>query len=352
MIKILYTIPNFDTAGSQYVVKQLFTNIDYKTFDPYIGVERKPELIPNVVPLNRRLLMPHKEGWLKSTAEYRLLLVKHNIDLVHSWDYKSSSSEALACRLAGVKYLYTKKNNSWSKKWFLKSLLAHHIAYDNPVMKDTFFKSSLLKSKISFIPHGIDTSLFYSRPKQDKSTFDLCSIGNINSNKNQGFIVEALKSLPEHVHLFLYGKQEPEYTSLLKKTIYKNGLENRVHFIGFVENEMIPEVLNRHHVFVLASKNEGLPLSILEALACGLPVLSSDSGGGSSYLLEKTDGGKLFSIENTKEFISQVLGLMEDSKSYIEISEKAHKNALLYFNLQKEIDSYKALYLKLANANL
>jgi glycosyltransferase involved in cell wall biosynthesis len=351
-IKILYTIPNFDTAGSQYVVKSLYAGLDKTIFDPYIGVESKLDLIPNIVPEERRILMPSLKDGYKQVLSLRNLLKTHKIALLHSWDYRSLSKEAIGCRLAGVKYLFTKKNNSWSKRWFLKSLLAHHIAYDNPLMKERFFNSALLKSKISFIPHGVDTQLFYPKPKPDKPTFDLCFIGNINHNKNQAFIIKALQSLPDQVHLFLYGKEEPVYTEALNLFINEQNLANRVHFMGYLENEMIPKVLNSHHVFVMASINEGLPLSIIEALACGLPVLSSDSGGGSRYLLEKTGGGSLFSISTTQELVNQVLHLMNDSKSYKEMSDNAHKNAHLYFNLQTEIELYKPLYLKLANANL
>src|SRR5690606_6575219 len=156
-IKILYTIPNFDTAGSQAVVKQLYETIDKTIFDPYVGVEKGIELIPDEVPHDRRLLLPVNVSTLKAVLKMRLLLKQHRIDLVHSWDYKSKSIEAMACRMASARYLFTKKNNSWSKKWFLKSLLAYHIAYDNPAMKQQFFSSMWLKNKITFIPHGVDT---------------------------------------------------------------------------------------------------------------------------------------------------------------------------------------------------
>lgn len=301
--RILYTIPNFKTAGSQYVLLSLHRNIDTTVFDPFVCVEKFPEMIPKDISKKKSLLFEWKGNKYSNIKNFSSFLKKNKIEIVHSWDYKSNYWEALGCRIAGVKYIYTKKNNSWSKRWLLKSWLSTHIAYDNPEMKERFFNSIFLKNKVTFIPHGVDTSIFKPLEKKSYHTFNIGCIGNINENKNQLFVVKALKKLPEKIVLHLYGNEEKKYRQKLTQYIQSENLQERVIFHGFVRNMELPEVFRTLDLCILPSKQEGLPVSILEAMACGIPVLSSDSGGGARYLLESEN---IFSLNNINELIEKI----------------------------------------------
>lgn len=349
-IKILYTIPNFKTAGSQYVLLSLFRKIDKDVFDPYICIEKFPETVPDDIPDKRRLVFKWTASKLKDVLNFRSLIKIHKIDIVHSWDYKSNYLEALACRMAGVKYLYTKKNNAWSKRWQLKSWLSNHIAYDNPEMKTRFFNSIVFRNKISFIPHGVDMEVFKPLEKLHHLNFNIGCIGNIGANKNQLFVVEVLKKLPEQIELHLYGNEEVKYRELLDDYINKNGLKNRVHFHGFIENENIPSVFQSLDLFILSSMQEGLPVSILEAMACGVPVLSSDSGGGARYLL---DSKYIFSLENPDGLIQKILKIyhLEEAERK-DLTKKGIQNIAENHTLPKEVNTYEKVYKTMINSNL
>tara|TARA_R100000306_G_scaffold40532_3_gene39765 strand:- start:3885 stop:4934 length:1050 start_codon:yes stop_codon:yes gene_type:complete len=344
-IKVLYTIPNFKTAGSQYVLLSLFNGIDKTKFDPYVCVENYPELIPESIPLERRLIFKYTGNITSDISQFRKILKSRNIDLIHSWDYKSNYIEPLAGRLSKVKYLYTKKNNAWSKRWMLKSILSNHIIYNNPEMKKRFFNSLLFYNKTTFIPHGIDTSVFKFSSRRYQNTFNLGCIANINSNKNQLLLVKALKVLPKNVELHLYGNENKEYRITINNYIERHNLGNRVHFHGFIDNKYIPKVLSAFNLFILPSFNEGLPVSILEALACEVPVLSSDSGGGARFLLKQE---YIFSTQNKEELISKILkiySLKEDERRTI--ATKSLKYNIETHTLQTEIFAHEKLYEKL-----
>ncbi|WP_410004691.1 glycosyltransferase family 4 protein [Aequorivita nionensis] len=349
-IKILYTIPNFKTAGSQYVLLSLFRKIDKTVFDPYICVEKFPETVPDDIPDKRCLVFKWSSNKLKDTLNFRKLIKSHKIDVVHSWDYKSNYLEALACRMAGVKYIYTKKNNAWSKRWLLKSWLSNHIAYDNPEMKKRFFNSLVFRNKISFIPHGVDMEVFKPMEKLPHQNFNIGCIGNIGENKNQLFVIKVLDQLPEQVILHLYGNEDTKYREVLNLYIKNNGLEDRVHFHGFTENEKIPSILRSIDLFILSSINEGLPVSILEALACGVPVLSSDSGGGARYLLNSE---YIFSLEAPDDLTQKILKIY-----YLEeverknLTKKGIQNIAENHTLSKEVNTYEKVYKTMVNSNL
>lgn len=341
-IRVLFTIPNFTTAGSQYVVLSLFKRINKDVFDPFICVEKFPESIPPEIPEDRRLVFSFNKMTLKSLLAFRTLLHQKKIDIVHSWDYKSNYFEAFATRVAGVKYLYTKKNNAWSKRWKLKSTLSNHITYDNPEMKERFFDSILLKNKISFIPHGVNTEVFKPLTSKAHDSFNLICIGHLGVNKNQLFIIKSLSQLSENVVLHLYGKEDIDYREKLETYIKENNLNSRVHFHGYVKNKFLPEVFRNMDVFILPSINEGLPLSILEALSCGILVLSSDSGGGTRYLL---DSSHIFSLDNPNELIHRInkFQKMKISKKE-QIIQRGRQKVLDHHTIERETLAYENLY--------
>ncbi|MBD0823877.1 glycosyltransferase family 4 protein [Aestuariibaculum marinum] len=351
-IRILFTIPNFKTAGSQYVLLSLLKVLDDACFEWFVAVEKFPDERPEAIPESQFIHVPRQGHLLKDVRLFSKILHKNKIDLVHSWDYKSEFVEVLGARFARVPYLYTKKNNAWSKRWWLKSVLSHHIAYDNPDMKIKFFNDKVLKSKVSFIPHGIDTSVFKPlKSRGEKERFSMCCVGNINPNKNQLFLIRSLLHLPENVDLYLYGRAEMQYLSLLQDEVNIYKLQNRVYFKGFVDNITLPKVFHKHDLFVLASHQEGLPVSVLEALACGLPVLCSDSGGGSRYIFKEEKGGKVFDNKNMSDFVNDVMAFINDTNYYREQEQAAVEN-VQGFTVEHEGKLYSQLYEKLINYGL
>lgn len=345
-IKILFTIPNFVTAGSQFVLLAIYNNLDQNIFDPKVLVEKHPETFPKEIKKEEQLFLPQFKKASTRIKKLSQLLKKEKIDIVHSWDYKSTSVEAIACRVASVKYIYTKKNNAWSKRWFAKSVLSSYIAYDNPEMKERFFTSYLLNNKVSFIPHGVDTKLFIPLEKKTvQNQFIIGCIGVLGENKNQLFLLKALTKLPSAVKMEFYGKSDKDYFEKLNNYIKDHNLKDRVTFKGFIENITIPEVLSSFTILVLASNNEGLPVTLLEAMACGIPVLSSDSGGGARYILTNNTGG--FIYKNKEDFINKVTQLIKDEQLLTSLSKSGRQRVITTFSIEKEVSAYESLYKKL-----
>ena len=343
-VRILFTIPNFKTAGSQYVLLSLIKRLDVTRFVIFVGVDNHFDEAYKVVNSDQLIKLPkpnNKKVFLKA---YVKALSVYKIQVVHSWDYKSNILEPLACRLAGVKYLYTKKNNSWSRSWFIKSLLSHIIVYDQPDMASTFFDHKLFKGKIHFIPHGVDLAVFRPLKKIKHSYFNICCVSNINENKNQLFLIEALLDLPDYFHLQLYGKGELNYINKLKKFILAKGLEDRVYFKGYIENIQLPEIFREQDVFVLPSFQEGLPVSILEAMACGLPVLCSDSGGGTRFILGEMLKNNLISLRGSYDYINKLKQLEGDLVYKEELKLNGIEIVEKRFSIQKEVALYDKLY--------
>ncbi|MEK7594975.1 MAG: glycosyltransferase family 4 protein [Patescibacteria group bacterium] len=101
------------------------------------------------------------------------------------------------------------------------------------------------------------------------------NIGYLVERKNIHLLIEALSVLPEYYKLMLVGKVEPGYQEILDEKINELFLKDRVVFMGEKNYPDTPWYYRGSDVFVLPSSYEGFPKVVLEALACGIPVIAS-----------------------------------------------------------------------------
>lgn len=143
--------------------------------------------------------------------------------------------------------------------------------------------------------------------EQKYSNFEyrLCSTGTINQRKGQRIIIEALAATDEakrkHIHVALIG-EGPERVPL-EEFVKAHGLAQNVTFEGLVENSFVYKFLHQNNIYILMSNNEGLPISIIEAMRAGLPIISTNISGipelvDRNGLLLDTDVNQLTAIFN------------------------------------------------------
>src|SRR5690554_6968789 len=146
-VKILYTIPNFDTAGSGKVVYDLVKGLDKDKFEVEVACRHnKGAFFKEIESLNVPIhLIETTCAYRPYTSLYKRLrpIVKffkeNKYDIIHSWHWSSDWTEVLAARLAGVKWIYTKKAMSWGNKhWKIRSYLANLIITINDEMHQYF----------------------------------------------------------------------------------------------------------------------------------------------------------------------------------------------------------------------
>ena len=161
-IHILYTIPNFDTAGSGKVVYDLAKQLDKSQFKVSIACHHdKGDFFKEVAALGISIyitdvVIPLRPYYnlIQRTKSFRAFLKTEKVDLVHSWNWSSNWSEVLACKLARVTYVYTKKSMGYDNvHWKLKSFLSDFIITCNTDMR-SFFSH---KKQQRLIPFGLDS---------------------------------------------------------------------------------------------------------------------------------------------------------------------------------------------------
>jgi len=151
---------------------------------------------------------------------------------------------------------------------------------------------------VRVIHNGVDTDRFRPYPRQETVRLRygagggdclVVSVGRLVGWKGVRVVIEALAGLPENIRYLVVGSG-PELENL-KAQVQQLGLGDRVHFAGRVANAELPQLLSQCDLYVQPSVGEeAFGISVVEAMACGLPVLASDNGGLPEIVLPDVTG--------------------------------------------------------------
>ncbi|MBD3748761.1 MAG: glycosyltransferase [Sphingobacteriales bacterium] len=224
---------------------------------------------------------------------------------------------------------YNFDQNSLSSRFFLlkylfkKILSSFHLIL--PVAKALELEMKKWNNKASYkvIPNVVNTDKFNLADANKYDEFTFLHVSTLSYQKNPEMLLDAFVDfliLNPKVKLNIIG---PENSHLKEKVENSASLKNAVKFLGEMEHHFVADEMKRCHVFVLNSRFENLPCVILEALCCGLPVISTDVGGVSEILNE--ENGVLFTEGKKDELIQSLYRFYQSYKKYhlATISESA-----------------------------
>lgn len=364
-IKILYTIPNFDTAGSGKALLKIAGMLPMH-FEPHIAClhTKGPffevvkasgipvHVLPYTVPIKPRLTLPFR------VSPLRKLIKNENIHLVHSFHYSDDYSEGLACRITGVPWIFTKKNMSWgNNSWKLRSWMAKHIICQNTDMLKLFYPGS---KKTSLIPRGVDMQEFCPRTPslslRDEFQINaqhlvILAVANLVPVKGMEFLLDAFISLrPKypHLRLFMVGDDRDPYAEKLKHKANSSSENEYIIFTG--KRPDIKDFQSIAQIFVLPTLNkgrqEGSPVSLLEAMACGTPVIASDVAGIRDQMA--TFPEFLFQPGNSEDLalrLEKLILMSEDERKIY--GNNLVKRVENEYTLEKEVSRHVHVYQKI-----
>jgi len=306
----------------------------------------------NIYFLNR------KEGHKHPKYFFQILdiIKKNKIDIIHTHTYGGKAwSMLLKIFNPKIKLVYTIHdsviiNNLSKMKLFMHNLFIDMTIAISEVIYQDCMKINILKTIKVY--NGIDTKKLIV--KKDKPSYtevlNIINVSRINHvKKGQDVLAKALKtckdkglkfkcSLIGTIHHFTaHDRATFEYLSNLIKEL---GLEEEVLFLGTRHD--VPELLSQADLFILPSRFEGFPISILEAMSSRLPIISSNISG-SNELIKSEETGLLFESEDHAELADKILYLYNNKEKM----EYLAKNAYQYvqgFDISVMHENYCNIY--------
>jgi L-malate glycosyltransferase len=169
------------------------------------------------------------------------------------------------------------------------------------------------------------------------TTFKVITVGNLKEQKNHYFLLEAFKKLKdEHIHLDIYGKGILQES--LQKIIYQSQLN--IVLKGQVSN--IQQLIPQYNLFVMSSTYEGFSLSVLEAMAMGIPLLLSNIP---SFKEQCGNSAMYFDINDPNDFILKLMALKNNTLQLKQLAETAKQKALANYTLEHHLQKLNEIYL-------
>ncbi len=364
-MNILHIIDTTGPGGAETVFLNLIQNLDKKSFYPFVVLRKESGWVYDEVKESGIEPEVIKSKWSSFDLQYLLRLIlfvkKKKINIIHSHLFGSNvycSIVGMVCCIPVISTFHgTVDTDSADKLLRLKFRLINRgstkVVFVSEHLKQCYFKNTCVdKNKSVVIYNGIDTAKFTGENKKclrknlgySKENVLIGSIGNIRSAKGYDILLKTasiLKKDHPHIRFLIVGEGKNELFKKLIRLRKSLGVENTVNFLGFRAN--VSSILKELDIFLLPSTSEGFSISTIEAMASGVPVIVTDSGGPGEIVTHEKDG--LLVPPNSPEAIAKAIDKYITSSHMLkEIAKKAQTTVAKNFSINRMIETYVSLY--------
>ena len=220
--------------------------------------------------------------YLPATYQAYHIAKKHNIPFILQTEVKENPKGVKKLLYSLVDSLFSKRVVNGAKR--IISWTAASQTYVNKRYKGT-------TSKTTTILPSVNIQQFYPRKKRASKTYTIMMIARYVGYKNHTDALQAMEQLiakGENVHLNLYG--DGPLKDSVREEIARRKLQAHVTIKGKVPHQQMPQEITNHDLLILPSTGEAIGICVIEALACGVPCIVSDTSGAKEYLIPNKTG--------------------------------------------------------------
>ncbi|MBI5118515.1 glycosyltransferase [Candidatus Poribacteria bacterium] len=361
MINILYLNYSMDVGGIEKMILDFVRNIDRTAFCPHVGALRNGGALEGEIRSAGASLhnLRYEEGIdLPVVFQLERLMRKERIDVLHTNNYGAWFYGTLAnvrWRAGHVHTEHSKIENIWRRKWLerrLTSLTDTVVAVSDRVRGHMAGEIRIAPEKIKLIYNGVDIRKFARAEerrlegrrnlgiKEGDTLYGI--VARLEAVKDHAVIIRAfsrVKAVRPGARLVIVGGGSLK--GALSELSRELGLEGEIIFTG--ERSDVPDLLNAMDVYVLASRDEGLNLTLLEAMSCELPVIATCVGGNPEVVV---DGGTglLVAPRDDYSFGEAMLRLLDNLPERMRMGSEGRSRVVSLFSLERMIRAYQNLY--------
>lgn len=305
---------------------------------------------------------------IESYKQMKKILTENEYDIISCHTPFGGAITRLAarnCKLKNTKIVYMAHGFHFYKgcgllNWLLFYTAEKYLAkFTDAVitinMEDYEIAKKKFKTDVKYVPGvGLDTEKFNFKMTSaekielrkslglKKDDFVMIYAAELLPRKRQEWLIHSLEKLLKenpNYHVLLPGKDSVngKYHELAKSL----GLSEQIHFLGFRSD--IPKLLNISDIAISTSKQEGLPVNIMEAIYCNLPVVATDCRGNRD-LIKNGKNGFVVSIDDKEEFSKKIAYYAKLDKSKKEKIKEYNKKFVEKFLLENVIDEVVKIY--------
>ncbi len=363
MIRLLHTIDTTGPGGAETVFVNLIMGLDRQKFESTVVIRGSgwvcDELVKNGI--TPQFIYSKGSINLKYLFELVKIIKKNKIDLVQSHLLGSNLYCSLAGLICGVTVVSTfhgfvdiqaKERFSLIKSWLI-NLGSTKLVFVSDKLKDFYISEKGFSARKSItIYNGVDTTRF--KPQQDNSIKKrlglgpnnvlVGSVGNVRAAKGYNYLLEAAKLVVNQYPQFRFvvagqgsGKLYESLLDLRKEL----ELEDHFFFLGFEPD--VAKFMNNLDIFVLSSVSEGFSISTIEAMACGVPVIATCSGGPEEIVIH-LENGFLVDVCNPESIAENIMSLFKNKTIRQHIITKSTECVKAFYSDKLMLYKYVNIY--------
>lgn len=370
MKKVLFTA-TVDSHILQFHIPylKLFKEKGYEVHVATNGTANIPYCdVKHVVSFERS---PIKINNLKAIEQLKKIINKEKFEIIHCHTPMGSVVTRLAAKKArkqGTKVIYTAHGFHFYKgapliNWMIFYPIEKYLSkYTDCLITINDEDYTLARKKFKKCKQielvygvGVDENKFnFEMTNQEKhelrkrlglrdDDFVIIYVAELSKRKNQGMLINAVKQLQlteekSNAKVLLAGQDSMNgYYQKMSKDL---GVEDSIKFLGYRKD--IPKLLKISDLYVSTAKQEGLPVNIMEAMCCGLPIIATDCRGNRD-LVTNGENGYIININNMNELKEKVLLLLKN-KSTCEQFEINSKKKIKKYESQEIKNRLKQIY--------
>lgn len=353
-------------GGAETVIYNIASNLDRNCFNPRVVLFRP--------------------GWfqgflaekgitvdiIKSSRSWDVLFItklasychRHKIDLIHAHLPGGNLYGSVVGKMLGLPVICTLHNEfimpgsvehfSGAKMFIIRNLASRMVIVAEYMRSDYLYKGKIPSQKMVLIYNGVS-------PQKNDSSFDIddfktqidyragdiliANIANLRPPKGHLILIEAaarvLREIPRAKFLLIGEEGDGKIKSAIIDRVNALGIADRVKLLGFRKD--VSQVLRHVDIFLLSSISEGLPVSVVEAMRAGLPVIAT-TVGGLPEVVKDSESGFLVKPGDPESLAEKISVLCKDDSQRRHMGQKGSGIASQYFSLDIMIKKYQNLY--------
>jgi len=362
-MKVLYVITRSDWGGAQVHLFDLVTEMIKKDVQCEVVVGEKGELYDRLQEIGVKVyflpalvhpIRPLTD--LKAIFQLNRLIKRVLPDIVHLHSTKAGWIGRISSYLAKTKVIFTAHGwcftegvSSIRKKMgiFIEKKLSnitHKIICVSDYDKQLALKYGVtIDSKIKVVYNGVSNLQQYDKLPEfsGDEALKVIMVARFSEPKDQISLIKAIPYIDDNIKIYFAG--EGSTMSVAQDLVAEIDVTDQVIFLG--QRTDVKELLSSFDVFVLSSKYEGLPISIIEAMSVRLPIIASNVGGVKELVFDGVNG-LLFDADDHKE-LAEKISALQDEKLRITMGAASQEIYQQKFTLAQSLESTYQIYQEL-----
>jgi len=299
-----------------------------------------------------RLIRSYRVTAMVNFIPGRFTYIMKNYDIIHFHEFELSfpffsyfMKKPKILHLHGINYNFIKRHHI--SRFLLKHLTHIYVSISKQMTKK-LIALGIPKSKIIYVPNGVDTNLFKPGKRKEKNL--LLYVGRISELKGLHILIKALEFLKENVHLVIIGPPDwnNNYYQNLLNLIEKENRKgkHKIEYLGAMEQNEIIEWYQKASILILPSFVEGFPVTILEALSCQTPVIATPVGGVPE-IIKNHKAGILVTPGNAIHLAEAIDYLLENEHMRLKMAWEGRRLVKEQYSLENTCKKLCSIYKQL-----